>query len=338
MPAVKGSTKESRKVLLVNPNLMKPPVAPIALDYLAHALRESRFDVDVLDLCFADDVQREIHNYFARNEVMAIAVTLRNADDTFFVTQDFCINKYKDLIDLIKARSAAPVILGGSGFSIMPVDIMRYYDVNLGIWGEGEYSLPLLLNRIRTDDDLNNVPGLIYRNNGEFITTPTAYLDLGRMSTPGRNAVDNRRYFLEGAMGNIETKRGCPNDCIYCVDPVGKGVKVRLRSPQSVVDEIESLIEMGIDALNPIQVSAANMDTKRLKKEFGKDITFWGGGCDTQTVLPYKTVNDVKEEVQRRVDDLAPGGGFVFCQVHNIQADVPVENILAMYEQLGTLN
>ena len=95
---------------------------------------------------------------------------------------------------------------------------------------------------------------------------------------------------------------------------------------------------MGIDALNPIQVSAANMDTRKLKREFGKDITFWGGGCDTQTVLPYKTADDVKEEVRRRVDDLAPGGGFVFCQVHNIQADVPVENILAMYEQLGKLN
>lgn len=109
-----------------------------------------------------------------------------------------------------------------------------------------------------------------------------------------------------------------------------------LHSCGSIYELIPDLIEMGIDALNPVQVSAANMDTKRLKKEFGKDITFWGGGCDTQTVLPYKTVNDVKEEVRKRIDDLAPGGGFVFCQVHNIQADVPVENIIAMYEQLGT--
>ena len=94
---------------------------------------------------------------------------------------------------------------------------------------------------------------------------------------------------------------------------------------------------MGVDALNPIQVSAANMDTKKLKAEFGKDITFWGGGCDTQTVLPYGTPDDVKAEVRKRVDDLAPGGGFVFCQVHNIQPDVPPENIMAMYEQLQTL-
>ncbi|UCC59330.1 MAG: radical SAM protein [Dehalococcoidia bacterium] len=250
MPTVTGSPKKSRKVLLVNPNRMKPPVAPIALDYLAHALRESRFNVDVLDLCFADDVQSEIDRYFASNEVIAIAVTLRNADDTFFVTQDFCIDKYRDLIDLIKAQSSAPIILGGSGFSIMPVDILNYYDVNLGIWGEGEHSLSLLLNIIATDDNLDDVPGLIYRINGELHITPADYLDLGRMSTPARDAVDNHRYFIEGAMGNIETKRGCPKDCIYCVDPVGKGSKLRLRSPKSVADEIESLLEMDIDHLH----------------------------------------------------------------------------------------
>ncbi|MBN2455931.1 MAG: hypothetical protein JXB29_05255 [Sedimentisphaerales bacterium] len=110
-----------------------------------------------------------------------------------------------------------------------------------------------------------------------------------------------------------------------------------LHSCGSIYDLIPDLIEIGIDALNPVQVSAAKMDTKKLKKEFGKDITFWGGGCDTQNVLPYGSPDDVKEEVRRRVNDLAPGGGFVFCQVHNIQADVPVENIRAMYEELGTL-
>ena len=96
------------KVLLVNPNRMKPPVAPIALDYLAHALVESQFDVDILDLCFADDVEQEIENYFARHDVLAVAVSLRNADDTFFVTRDFCIDRYKDVINDIKRNTAAP--------------------------------------------------------------------------------------------------------------------------------------------------------------------------------------------------------------------------------------
>lgn len=99
----------------------------------------------------------------------------------------------------------------------------------------------------------------------------------------------------------------------------------------SISQFIPDLIELGVDALNPVQVSAKGMDTNRLKKDFGDDITFWGGGCDTQKVLPYRTLRDVEEEVRRRIRDLAPGGGFVFSQVHNIQPGVPPENIIAMY-------
>ena len=100
----------------------------------------------------------------------------------------------------------------------------------------------------------------------------------------------------------------------------------------SVCRFIPDLIEAGVDALNPVQVSAAGMDTKRLKREFGSSITFWGGGCDTQHVLRNGAPDDIRSEVKRRVDDLSDGGGFVFTQVHNIQPDIPPENIMAMYD------
>ncbi len=100
----------------------------------------------------------------------------------------------------------------------------------------------------------------------------------------------------------------------------------------SVYPFIPDFIEMGVDILNPVQVSARNMGSKRLKQEFGKDIVFWGGGCDTQKVLPFGTPAEVREEVKRRIGDFAPGGGFVFNQVHNIQVGVPPENIMAMYD------
>lgn len=105
-----------------------------------------------------------------------------------------------------------------------------------------------------------------------------------------------------------------------------------LHSCGAVAPLIPDFIEIGVDALNPVQVSAAGMDTKELKREFGQDITFWGGGCDTQTVLPLGTPQEVADEVKRRMDDLAPGGGFVFCAVHNIQNGVPPQNIAAMFE------
>ncbi|MDA8217357.1 MAG: hypothetical protein M0Z94_07030 [Dehalococcoidales bacterium] len=95
---------------------------------------------------------------------------------------------------------------------------------------------------------------------------------------------------------------------------------------------LPALIELGVEALNPIQVSAAGMgDTKKLKAEFGDRLTFWGG-IDTHDVLPYGTPEDVRREVKRRIDDLGPGGGYVLCSVHSFQPDVPPQNIVAMFE------
>jgi uroporphyrinogen decarboxylase len=105
-----------------------------------------------------------------------------------------------------------------------------------------------------------------------------------------------------------------------------------LHSDGAVAPLIPDFIEMGIDALNPIQVSAAGMNPGDLKRAFGRDITFWGGGCDSQTVLPFGTPQAVADEVKRRLDELAPGGGYVFSPIHNIQAGVPVENILALFQ------
>ena len=100
----------------------------------------------------------------------------------------------------------------------------------------------------------------------------------------------------------------------------------------AVSELIPHLIDLGFDIVNPVQVSAAGMDTRWLKKEFGQDIVFWGGGVDTQQVLPFGTPDQVRDEVKRRLDDLAPGGGFVFAAVHNIQAFVPPENIVAAFD------
>ena len=111
--------------------------------------------------------------------------------------------------------------------------------------------------------------------------------------------------------------------------------KLFLHSCGSIRTFIPDLIELGIDILNPVQVTAAGMDPRELKAEFGKDLTFWGGGCDTQTVLTFGTPAEVAREVRDRIAALAPGGGFVFNQIHNIQPQVPAENILAMFEAVA---
>ena len=98
---------------------------------------------------------------------------------------------------------------------------------------------------------------------------------------------------------------------------------------------IPDLIEIGLDIINPVQVNAAGMDSAELKREYGKDLTFWGGGVDTQRAFDAShTPQEVREDVKRRLHDLMPGGGFVFATVHNIQGNVPPENIMAMWETL----
>jgi uroporphyrinogen decarboxylase len=112
-----------------------------------------------------------------------------------------------------------------------------------------------------------------------------------------------------------------------------------LHSDGAIAPFLPDFIEMGIDAVNPVQVSAAGMDPVALKREFGRDLVFWGGGCDSQTVLPFGTPRDVAQEVRRRIDELAPGGGYVFGPIHNVQGEVPAENVVTLFrtaQEYGT--
>ena len=106
--------------------------------------------------------------------------------------------------------------------------------------------------------------------------------------------------------------------------------KVFFHTCGSVADILDDLVEIGVDVLNPVQVSAAGMDPARLKQEYGERLAFWGA-IDSQHVLPHGSTQDVEAEVERRIEELGQGGGYVLCAVHNIQPDVPLQNTLTMY-------
>jgi uroporphyrinogen decarboxylase len=108
--------------------------------------------------------------------------------------------------------------------------------------------------------------------------------------------------------------------------------RIFFHSCGAIRELIPDLIEIGVDILNPVQVSAAGMDGAELKREFGRDLVFWGGGVDTQRVLGGGTSDEVRADVRRRIADLREGGGFVFAAVHNVQPNVPPENLVAMWE------
>lgn len=111
-------------------------------------------------------------------------------------------------------------------------------------------------------------------------------------------------------------------------------IKIFMHSCGSIREIIPDLIEAGLDILNPVQFTAANMDLKGLKKDFGKDLVFWGGGVNTQSTLRNAHPDQVTDEVKKIMDIMAPGGGFVFAPVHNVQEDVPPENFWAMWDTL----
>jgi len=117
---------------------------------------------------------------------------------------------------------------------------------------------------------------------------------------------------------------------ISALKKAAPGAKIMFHSCGNVRSMIPDFIEMGIDIINPVHIKASGMEPHQLKMDFGRDIVFWGGGVDTQKILPYGTVSEVKTEVKKNIDALAPGGGFVFAAVHNIQSEVPPENIMAM--------
>lgn len=110
--------------------------------------------------------------------------------------------------------------------------------------------------------------------------------------------------------------------------------KIFIHSCGSIYKLIPDMIEAGFDILNPVQCSAAEMDPVRLKKEFGDALVFWGGGVDTQQTLPFGTPQDVYDQVRRRIDIFSENSGFVFNSIHNIQSNVPTENILAMFRAI----
>jgi uroporphyrinogen-III decarboxylase len=101
---------------------------------------------------------------------------------------------------------------------------------------------------------------------------------------------------------------------------------------------IPAFLACGFDILNPVQCSAAGMDPQTLKQKYGQQMVFWGGGVDTQKVLPFGTPAEVREQVLRRCEIFAPGGGYVFNAIHNVQARTPVENIVAMVDAVREFN
>lgn len=237
-------------IVLINTNGMKPPVAPIGLDYLADALRREGQEPELLDLCFADDLRGEIDGFFRARKPALVGLTFRNSDDCFWPSGKSFVPRLAEITSHVRRATDAPVVVGGNGFSFFPQAILSATGADYGIVGDGESALPRLLKAVQGKGRFEDVSGLVRRGRGEqWISNPPVREELPTVGSP-RSFVDNRRYFREGGQMGLETKRGCDGACIYCVDPLSKGSRLRLRPPQAVCDETEALLAQGIDVLH----------------------------------------------------------------------------------------
>ena len=155
---------------------------------------------------------------------------------------------------------------------------------------------------------------------GEYIDVIMYADDIGHQRGPMMKMDVFREFIMPGHKIFCETVHANSN------------AAVMLHTDGAVMDFLPELIDIGVDVFNTVQTDAANMDGMELKRRFGKNLTFWGGGVDTHRILPMGTPEQVREDVRRRMKILAPGGGFVFNSIHNILGDVPPENILAAFD------
>ena len=238
------------RIALVNTNRMRPAIGPIGMDYVAEALNAAGYHVGILDLCWAEDWEEAIAEFFDLGHYHLVGVSLRNTDDCTMSSRQSFLGECAAMVKAIRENCSAMIVLGGVGFSVMPETVLSLCRADAGVWGEGEFALIALAERIEKHREWRDAPNIVVQYNGEWRRNPPIVRPLSELPVMKRRWVDNARYFREGGQAGFETKRGCPCQCVYCADPLAKGRTVRTRPAKAVVDEIENLLAQGIDHLH----------------------------------------------------------------------------------------
>lgn len=220
------------RVLLINPNtFQKPPIIPIGLEYLLTYLRKAGHEAKILDLCFSENPSQEIENLMKSEKYDLFGITIRNIDSVIYHNNEFFLDEIKKLLKILKNHEV-PIVLGGTGFSSMPEEVLEYLDAEFGIFGPGETALLKLLN------DLNNK-----KANYKLLDGWKLYKDEKLVHLRGAD-LDYSKYLENDSILGFETQKGCPHSCSYCVEA---STGLQLRPISVVVEEIKHLVEQGYD-------------------------------------------------------------------------------------------
>jgi radical SAM superfamily enzyme YgiQ (UPF0313 family) len=235
-------------LIAVNQERYPYPVQPLGAAYIASALRAKGYEVKIVDLCFIEDFQKELLANLKEFNPQLIGFSIRNIDNTSFQNTKYYLPWIKKIVNFCKENTDAHLIVGGSGLSVIPKEVLQYLELNIGVVGEGEEAICEIVEKINHSRDIKDINGIAYFEDGKYTENKMDSSNVINGLSPARDLLNVRKYIVEGSITNIQTKRGCAFKCIYCTYPIIEGEKIRLRNPESVVIEIEMLNKKyGID-------------------------------------------------------------------------------------------
>lgn len=236
------------RVLLVSANRehLPDPIFPLGLAYIAAAVKNAGHHIDVADLCFGSHPLDDLRKQVSRFKPDVIGLSLRNVDNAAYPRTVDYLALHREVVDVLHQVSDVPVVLGGSGFSILPQAYMQELNGDWGIVGEGERSFIELLEALEKGLDPTGIAGVVaplFETSSIPLVPilPQRPKDWAQGLRPARSQFDYARYVRRGGMGNVQTKRGCVFKCSYCTYPLLEGNRFRIRDAVDVVDEIEAL-------------------------------------------------------------------------------------------------
>ena len=237
------------RILFVSTNRLKrimPPM-PLGLASVIAQIDESRHEIQVLDLMFAEQPEAELKARLAGFSPDLVALSVRNVDNQSCYHTEYLLPEDKKVVEWCREASAATLVVGGTAFTVSPAAILEYLGADFGIAGEGEVAFRELVERIDRGEDPSDIPGLVWRGPDGISANPPEHIEnLDSLRLPRRELFDNQRYAEEGGIANIVLKQGCSFNCLYCDSPHTMGRHLRMKSPQKVVDELAAMEDLGV--------------------------------------------------------------------------------------------
>ena len=233
-------------VLLVATNRERSPypVAPLGTLCVAAAARATGHSVDFLDLGLASSPQKALRQALGKGEYQAVAFGIRNLDNCWSFAPKMYFDEVRELAETVRCCFKGPLILGGSGFSVAPRGWMQRLEADCGVIGEGERAFPEVLARMEAGSSLEGIDGVITapKSDSPASVLPTRAVErLGELPLPAHELCGYAPYVRRGGFVGVQTKRGCPFKCVYCIYPQLEGRRYRLRPPEALVQEIETV-------------------------------------------------------------------------------------------------